>query len=155
MMLNQCTRQVLTKTRATAVASRHLASWKQVPHGPPDPILGLSEAYQKDTFDKKVNLGVGAYRDDEGKPYVLKCVTQAEKKLIDTNLNKEYASIHGPVDFRSVTAQLAIGDAGNALAEGRVSTVQSISGTGGLRVAGIFLVRTLKRMDRKRKRRWR
>ena len=42
--------------------------------GPPDVILGISEAYKKDTDSKKVNLGVGAYRDDEGKPYILPSV---------------------------------------------------------------------------------
>ena len=42
--------------------------------GPPDPILGITEAYKKDTNPKKINLGVGAYRDDNGKPYVLPTV---------------------------------------------------------------------------------
>lgn len=42
--------------------------------GPPDVILGISEAYKRDTDPKKVNLGVGAYRDDEGKPFILPSV---------------------------------------------------------------------------------
>lgn len=42
--------------------------------GPPDPILGVTEAFKRDTNSKKMNLGVGAYRDDNGKPYVLSCV---------------------------------------------------------------------------------
>lgn len=42
--------------------------------GPPDVILGITEAYKKDTHPNKVNLGVGAYRDDEGKPFVLPSV---------------------------------------------------------------------------------
>ena len=42
--------------------------------GPPDPILGVSEAFKRDTSPKKMNLGVGAYRDDHGKPFVLDCV---------------------------------------------------------------------------------
>lgn len=42
--------------------------------GPPDPILGVTEAFKRDTNPKKMNLGVGAYRDDQGKPYVLNCV---------------------------------------------------------------------------------
>lgn len=42
--------------------------------GPPDPILGVTEAYKRDTNSKKMNLGVGAYRDDNGKPYVLPSV---------------------------------------------------------------------------------
>lgn len=48
--------------------------WSQVELGPPDAILGITEAYKKDTNPKKINLGVGAYRDDAGKPYVLASV---------------------------------------------------------------------------------
>jgi len=44
--------------------------------GPPDAILGVTEAYKRDTNPKKINLGVGAYRDDNGKPYVLPSVKQ-------------------------------------------------------------------------------
>lgn len=43
--------------------------------GPPDAILGVTEAFKKDTNPKKINLGVGAYRDDNGKPYVLPSVS--------------------------------------------------------------------------------
>lgn len=46
----------------------------KVPMGPPDAILGITEAFKADTFPQKINLGVGAYRDDNGKPYVLNCV---------------------------------------------------------------------------------
>lgn len=48
--------------------------WSEVQMGPPDPILGVTEAFKRDTNPKKMNLGVGAYRDDQGKPYVLNCV---------------------------------------------------------------------------------
>jgi aspartate aminotransferase, mitochondrial len=48
--------------------------WAAVEQGPPDAILGITEAYKKDTDQKKINLGVGAYRDDNGKPYVLNAV---------------------------------------------------------------------------------
>lgn len=42
--------------------------------GPPDAILGITEAFKKDSSPSKINLGVGAYRDDNGKPFVLECV---------------------------------------------------------------------------------
>ena len=54
--------------------------WSNVEMGPPDAILGITEAYKKDTSPKKINLGVGAYRDDNGKPFVLPSVKQV---LID------------------------------------------------------------------------
>ena len=46
--------------------------------GPPDAILGITEAYKKDSNPKKINLGVGAYRDDNGKPYVLPTVKKVD-----------------------------------------------------------------------------
>ena len=63
--------------------------------GPPDAILGVTEAFKRDTNPKKVNLGVGAYRDDQGKPYVLPSVREAEAQLLAANLDKEYAGIAG------------------------------------------------------------
>lgn len=56
--------------------------------GPPDPILGVSEAFKKDTSDKKMNLGVGAYRDDQGKPFVLPSVLKAEEAIMKRKMNK-------------------------------------------------------------------
>ena len=56
------------------VASRAGSTWAHVQGGPPDPILGVTEAFKKDTDSRKINLGVGAYRDENGKPYVLPSV---------------------------------------------------------------------------------
>lgn len=56
--------------------------------GPPDAILGVTEAYKRDTNPKKVNLGVGAYRDDNGKPYVLPSVLKVSLKPLCFNLIK-------------------------------------------------------------------
>lgn len=50
--------------------------------GPPDAILGVTEAYKKDQSPNKMNLGVGAYRDDNGKPYVLNAVKKVIKKTL-------------------------------------------------------------------------
>lgn len=41
---------------------------------PPDPILGVSEAFKADNDERKLNLGVGAYRTEELHPYVLNVV---------------------------------------------------------------------------------
>jgi len=67
--------------------------WASYEMGPPDPIIGLNEAYQKDDFPGKVIVGVGAYRDDAGKPHVLPCVREAEQKLMDQKLDMEYSGI--------------------------------------------------------------
>ena len=53
-------------------------SAEAVPQAPEDPLFGLMAAYRADTFDKKVDLGIGAYRDNDAKPWILPVV----KKVI-------------------------------------------------------------------------
>lgn len=62
------------------------STWQAVPLGPPDAILGITEAYKADTNPKKINLGVGAYRDDAGKPLVLSCVRQVIMNRVHSSL---------------------------------------------------------------------
>ena len=49
-----------------------------VPQAPEDPLFGLMAAYRKDTSDKKVDLGIGAYRDNNAKPWVLPVVKKVQ-----------------------------------------------------------------------------
>lgn len=107
--------------------------------GPPDAILGVTEAFKKDTNPKKINLGVGAYRDDNGKPYVLPSVQKAEEIMAKKQLDKEYAPISGPPEFGKLTIQLALGDDSEEVKAGANATVQGISGTGSLRIGCAFL----------------
>ncbi|KIH47401.1 aminotransferase, class I/II [Ancylostoma duodenale] len=107
--------------------------------GPPDAILGVTEAFHRDTNPKKMNLGVGAYRDDQGKPFVLPSVREAEQRLMAEKLNKEYAGIAGLPDFTKLAAKLALGENSEVIGSGRITTMQSISGTGALRVGAEFL----------------
>ncbi len=41
---------------------------------PPDPILGMSVAFKNDPSPDKVDMGVGAYRTNEGKPLIFQAV---------------------------------------------------------------------------------
>lgn len=61
----------------------------KVPMAPPDPIIGVNQAFLSDPDTRKVNLGVGAYRDDNNKPYIFKVVKKVEQQIInDPSLNK-------------------------------------------------------------------
>lgn len=112
--------------------------WSHVESAPPDPILGITEAFKKDTDTRKINLGVGAYRDDSGKPYVLDVVRKAESVV--ASRDKEYAAITGVNNFRKLAAKLAFGHS-RVIEEGLNVTAQSISGTGALRLGGEVLNR--------------
>jgi aspartate aminotransferase, mitochondrial len=92
--------------------------------GPPDAILGVTEAFKADPNPKKINLGVGAYRDDNGKPHVLPSVLKAEGKLIAKKLDHEYAPISGSADFCKHSILLALGDDSKEVASGFNATVQ-------------------------------
>jgi len=123
----------------TATATRSMSSlhWKDYPMAPKDPIIGLTEMYKEDDFEQKVNVGVGAYRDDAGKPYVLPCVREAESILMNQpNLDHEYLGIAGDPKFVDLSLKFAYGDDCTPLLENRVGGVQTLSGTGGLRVFG-------------------
>ena len=50
-----------------------------VPMQPADPILGISEAFKACDHPDKLNLGVGAYRDDDLKPVVLDVVKKVRR----------------------------------------------------------------------------
>lgn len=121
--------------------ARAVSAWVKVPQGPPDAILGITEAYKADSNPEKINLGVGAYRDDKGKPFVLPSVRTAEKKIVESKLDKEYAGITGVPAFTKAAALLAYGSDSAVIKEDRVAITQSISGTGALRTGGAFLER--------------
>ncbi|KAI6088741.1 aspartate aminotransferase [Hypoxylon rubiginosum] len=130
------TRQAARRASTITQAARAGSTWASVPQGPP---VCITEAFKADTFEEKINLGVGAYRDDQGKPYVLPSVRAAEDNVISKRLNKEYLGITGLPEFTKAAAELAYGKGSSALE--RLVITQSISGTGALRIAAAFLAR--------------
>ncbi|KAG6850528.1 hypothetical protein H0H93_012144 [Arthromyces matolae] len=143
-----------THFRASLTPYTHNILPHNVPLAPPDSIFKLTAAYKADTFEKKVNLGVGAYRDDDNKPWVLP-VVQKDPKLIaaiglfqaselilkDTSLDHEYLPITGLPSFTSAAAKLILGAASPAIQEDRAVSVQTISGTGANHLGALFLSR--------------
>lgn len=117
-------------------------TWQDVPLAPPDSIFKLTAAYKADTFPQKVNLGVGAYRDNDNKPWVLPVIKKATQILLnDPNLDHEYLPITGLPEFTAGAAKLILGADSPAIAEGRAVSVQTISGTGANHLGALFLSR--------------
>lgn len=118
------------------------SAFSHVPLAPPDPLFGLIAAHKADTHPDKVDLGVGAYRDDDAKPWVLPVVKKADALLRDDpDLNHEYLPIAGLQTFTSAAARLILGADSPALAEKRVCSVQTISGTGAVHTGARFLAK--------------
>lgn len=112
-----------------------------ITEAPPDPILNTVKMFNDDKDPRKINLGVGAYRTEEGKPYVLEVIRQAEEELLKelgTGNNKEYMSIDGSAVLQKLCQELCFEGTG-ALSEGRITSVQALSGTGSLRVVAEFI----------------
>ncbi|OXU26188.1 aspartate aminotransferase, cytoplasmic [Nasonia vitripennis] len=112
--------------------------------GPPIEVFALSKAFTDDPHTPKVNLTIGAYRTNEGKPWVLPVVRKVESALAaDETLNHEYLPVLGLDSFSQAATAMVLGKDSPAISEGRVIGVQTLSGTGALRVAAEFLARIL------------
>lgn len=103
---------------------------------PPDPILGLSEAFNQDDRPEKINLTIGVYRDDEGRTPVLECVKEAERRLLENESTKGYLGIDGLAAYNQAVRRLTLGE---IVAADRVFVAQTPGGTGALKVAADFL----------------
>jgi len=84
-------------------------------------------------------VGVGAYRCDQGMPFVLPVVREAENEINLEELDHEYSGIAGCPNFVNLALRFVYGEDSAPLNEGRVAGVQTLSGTGGLRVFGEVL----------------
>jgi aspartate aminotransferase len=101
---------------------------------PPDPILGIIAAYAADPNPKKIDLGIGVYRDEQGNTPILECVKKAEQILDSTQTTKSYLGPPGVKGFNSAITELIFGKSSAVLSDDRVRTVQTPGGTGALRV---------------------
>src|SRR5207247_2536344 len=113
-----------------------LANVKMAPR---DAILGLTELYVADSNPKKVNLGVGVYYDDQGKLPLLECVRNADQALAASGVARPYLAMDGFPDYVRAVQGLLFGKDHPAVAQGRVTTVQAVGGTGGLKVGADFI----------------
>ena len=106
---------------------------------PADPILGLMAAYRADSNPKKIDLGVGVYKDANGKTPVMQAVKKAEDILLNTQDTKSYVGPTGATEFNEAIAELVFGkELLNSLGKRRI-TAQSPGGCGGLRLAAEFI----------------
>lgn len=105
---------------------------------PADPILGLLRAYSEDSNPKKVDLGVGVFKDDNGHTPILDCVKTAEQQRIDDETSKIYIGPTGEAAFNEYMTSLIFG-AHQVIKENRSRTISTPGGTGSLRVAAEFI----------------
>lgn len=111
---------------------------------PGDALFAIKQRLAEDPRSAKVDLGIGAYRDEDGKPWILPAVRKAETLIhSDASFNHEYLGIAGLPALTSGAAKVILGDDSSALAEKRVVSAQSLSGTGALHIAAKFIQKFL------------
>lgn len=108
---------------------------------PGDPIFAIVDAFQKDTRPGKVNVSIGLYYDGEGKIPVLSSVRKAEAMRAGNTEPRVYQPIEGPANYRAAIQSLVFGAGHEAIASKRIATIQSIGGSGALKVGADFLKR--------------
>lgn len=114
---------------------------------PPVELFQLGRDFLADENKNKISLGIGAYRTEEGTPWVLPVVKKAERilaeKIEKDFLDHEYVPFLGMDLYTSAATALLLGDQCPALTEGRAFGVQSVSGTGAIKIAAEFLKNAL------------
>jgi len=105
---------------------------------PADPLLALIRAFRSDPRVNKIDVGVGVYRDDQGRTPVLRAVKEAERRLIEEQTTKAYLGAEGDIGFFEALKPIIFGPVDHA---GRLSGLQTVGGTGALRVAAELIAR--------------
>lgn len=111
----------------------HFSHIKEIPA---DPILKITPLYLRDKNPHKLNLGVGAYRTAEGNPFLFSAVKEAEKRVFEKKLDKEYLPIDGDSEYLHLSQKLLFP---NEKEQKNCISIQTIGGSSALRLGADFL----------------
>ena len=115
--------------------------FEHIPSYPGDPILSLNEDFQRDQRENKINLSIGIYFDNAGKLPVIRAVGTAETEMLEVIGPRPYLPMAGLATYRDAAQALVFGVDSEARALGRIATLQTMGGSGALKVGADFLKR--------------
>jgi aromatic-amino-acid transaminase len=104
-----------------------------------DPILTLNENFQKDPRPGLINLSIGIYFDDAGRLPVMRAVREAETAMLQSIGPRGYLPMVGAANTRTQIQHLLFGAEHEAVTSGRTVTIQTLGGSGALKVGADFL----------------
>ncbi|MGQ3824167.1 amino acid aminotransferase [Pseudomonas alliivorans] len=105
-----------------------------------DPILSLMETFGKDPRADKVNLSIGLYYDAQGRIPRLDAAVSAQQQLAEGEQTASlYLPMEGLAPYRQAVQTLLFGENNPAVLAGRVATIQTVGGSGALKVGADFL----------------
>jgi aromatic-amino-acid transaminase len=108
---------------------------------PRDPIVGLTELFKADPRPDKINLSVGTYSDEKGDIPLLDSVRTAEGRFYAAAVPRNYQPIDGSPAYNTAVRSLLFGEGNPRIIRGEIVTVQTVGGTGALRVGADYLRR--------------
>ncbi|MFJ4777109.1 aromatic amino acid transaminase [Streptomyces sp. NPDC088762] len=111
-----------------------------LPPPPTDPLWDLTAEYAADERPERLNLVLGVYRDAAGRTPVMAAVREAEIRLAERSASKEYRGLSGNTGFNRALVEMVLG-AGDGAA-GRAAAVQTVAGSGALRLLADLICRT-------------
>lgn len=118
-----------------------MSVFKNIPECPGDPIFGVAAKFMASKLNPKEVLGVGVYRDEQGKPHVFDAVRKAETKILH-KFNKEYMPMTGDPNFVKAARELLWGPVLNQVGD-RIASSQTIAGTGAVYTAAMLVKKQL------------
>ncbi|KAL3958125.1 hypothetical protein ACCO45_008703 [Purpureocillium lilacinum] len=115
----------------------------EVQGGPPDVMYDLKVRADRDAHAEKVDLGVGIYRNGEGLYQELDCIKEAKRVLAKNDPGHDYEVTVGNAEFLDIASKVMFGDDCQRLNSKQIASVQSISGTGAVHLAALFISRCI------------
>ena len=137
----------MSRISNTSRLYRSFGRWSHITEYPTDPILGYNELFKTSKDERKVNLTVGAYKDNNGKPWILPSVKDAIEIVKRDRKDMEYNPIIGDREFISLALGVAYGKDNKLLSDKRVAGIQSLSGLGACHLGVEFLKRFWNKPD--------
>lgn len=113
--------------------------FEHIPFYPGDPILSLVELFHKDERKQKVNLSIGLFYDEDGNIPLLPPVREAEDLLVAQHKPRSYLPMEGAESFRQAARAFIFGDTHEAVQSGRIASVQTLGGSGALKLTADFI----------------
>lgn len=106
---------------------------------PADPILRLMQEFRTDCHPQKVDLGVGVYKDEQGRTPLMQAVDRAQRILVEAELSKTYIGSSGSLLFNEQITRLVLGAGLAAYLQDRLAVAQTPGGCGALRMGAEFI----------------
>ena len=99
----------------------------------PDRVMITMQQFREDPRTDKLDLGVGVYKDADGRTPIMRAIKSAEKVLWEMEDTKTYVGLTGDIAFNTSMRDLVLGDI--SVPEGRVASAATPGGTGAVRAA--------------------